>query len=143
MWKLYNHYEEEARHQGKEILRVNLDETSVCVMQKPLQGVVMKTGRRVRVGVPSRLGVGRHHQRTNLTYVALISDDEEFAAQLPQFIIGNATSFPEARYGRYFREAPPNVWLLKSQVAWNTYEIMKKPSACSLSSGEPCARTRS
>ena len=37
MWKLYNHYEEEARHQGKEILRVNLDETSVCVMQKPLQ----------------------------------------------------------------------------------------------------------
>ena len=126
MWKIYNHYEQQARHEGKEIIRVNLDETSVCVMQKPLQGVVMKTGRRVRVGVPSRLGVGRSHQRTNLTYVALISDDEEFSAQLPQFIIGNATTFPEARYGRYFREAPPNVWLLKTQIAWNNHEIMKK-----------------
>ena len=87
MWKIYNHYEEEARTQGKEILRVNLDETSVCVMQKPLQGVVMKTGRRVRTGVPSRLRVGRSLQRTNLTYVALISDDEEFSAQLPQIFL--------------------------------------------------------
>ena len=126
MWKTYNHYEAEARAAGKDLLKVNLDETSVCVVQKPLQGVVMKTGRRLLTGVPSRLRVGRSLQRTNLTYVALISDDAEFSAQLPQFIIGNRRSFPATRYGTYFQEAPRNVWLLVADTAWNTHVIMKK-----------------
>ena len=47
-WKTYNNYAQEARSRGMELLRVNLDETSVGVVQKPLRGVVMRTGRRVR-----------------------------------------------------------------------------------------------
>ena len=77
---------------------MNLDETSVVAVQKPLQGVVMKTGRRLQGGAPSRLGVRSSLQRTNITYVAFISDHEEFTAELPQLIIGDRRSFTTQRY---------------------------------------------
>ena len=105
---------------------MNLDETSVCIVQKPLHGVVMKTGRRLRSGAPSRLGVKRSLQRTNITYVALVSDDQAFTAELPQFIIGDARSFTTANYPRYFQAAPRNVFLLVAPKAWNNWMIMQK-----------------
>ena len=105
---------------------MNLDETSVCIVQKPLHGVVMKTGRRLRSGAPSRLGVKRSLQRTNITYVALVSDDQAFTAELPQFIIGDARSFTTANYPRYFQAAPRNIFLLVAAKAWNNWVIMQK-----------------
>ena len=125
-WKFYNHYHEEAVATGRQVLRLNLDETSVAVFQKPLQGVVMKTGKRTRQGTPSRLGVRRSDQRTNLTYVAIISDDPEFNAQLPQFIIGDRRTFTSARYPVYFAASPRNVYLLVADKAWNNWRIMEK-----------------
>ena len=49
---MYNHYHEEATREGKTILRVNLDETSVAVVPTPLRGVVMKTGCRLQAAAP-------------------------------------------------------------------------------------------
>ena len=86
----------------------------------------MKTGRRLQGGAPSRLGVKLSLQRTNITYVALISDDEAFTAELPQFIIGDGRSFTTARYPHYWDAAPPNVYLLKSAKAWNNWYTMVK-----------------
>ena len=86
----------------------------------------MKTGRRLQGGAPSRLGVKRDLQRTNITYVALISDDENFTAELPQFIIGDRRTFTTHRYPLYWHGAPRNIYLLKSTKAWNNWFIMKK-----------------
>ena len=123
---MYNHYHERAVEAGKRVLRLNLDETSVCVFQKPLQGVVMKTGRHTRAGTPSRMGVRRGSTRQNITYVAIISDDVEFNEQLPQFIIGDRRSFTVERFPSYFTAAPRNVYLLKDEKAWNNWRIMEK-----------------
>lgn len=126
LWKMYNHYAQEARSKGMDLLRVNLDETCVCVVQKPLRGVVMKTGRRVRGAVPSRLQVSRTMQRTNITYVAMISDDHSFTAELPQFIIGDARSFPVARFDAFRHQAPARVYLLRGGKAWCNHRFMIK-----------------
>ena len=34
-WKFYNHYHEEAVATGRQVLRLNLDDTSVAVFQNP------------------------------------------------------------------------------------------------------------
>ena len=49
---MHNHYYEEATKGGNVILRVNLDETSVAVVPKPLQGVLMKAGKSCHVNAP-------------------------------------------------------------------------------------------
>ena len=123
---MYNHYHQRAVEAGKSVVRLNLDETSVAVFQKPLQGVVMKTGKRTRQGTPSRMGVRRDSTRQNLTYVAIISDDVELNDQLPQFIIGDRRTFTMGRYPAYFAAAPRNVYLLQADTAWNTWRIMEK-----------------
>ena len=103
---------------------MNLDETSVGVVQKPTLGVVMKAGKRVRVAVPSRLRVTRGSQRLNLTYVALVSDDPDFTRELPQFIIGDARSFPIGIFHGLFVQAPTMTFLMRAGSAWCTYSIL-------------------
>ena len=105
---------------------MNLDETSVAAVQKPLQGVVIKTGRQLQGGAPSRLRAKLSMQRMNLTYVALISDDSEFNAELPQFIIGDSRSFTLQRFPLWRDAAPRNVYLLRSTKAWNNWFTMVK-----------------
>ena len=75
-----------------------MDETSIGLVQKPLNGVVMRLGKRVRRSVPARMRASRNLQRTNLTYAACVSDDAEFTSQLPQSIVGDMGSFQAAKY---------------------------------------------
>ena len=37
-WKMYNYYEALSRAKGPSLLRVNMDETSIGLVQKPLTG---------------------------------------------------------------------------------------------------------
>ena len=64
-------------------------------------------------------------QRTNLTYVAFISDDEEFTQELPQFIIGDLRSFQARRYRTMFDASPRNVVLVRGPTAWCTHKILQ------------------
>ena len=124
-WKIYNYYEAQARANGQVLLRVNMDETSVGLVQKPLKGVVMRIGRRVRRNVPARMRVSRGLQRTNLTYVAFDSDDADFTKQLPQFIIGDRRSFQMRNYQTLFDASPQNIVLARGPSGWCTHKILK------------------
>ena len=105
---------------------MNLDETSVAVVPKPLQGVVMRTGMRLQSGAPSRMGVKRGLQRMNITYVAMISDDTDFNREIPHLIIGDRRSFSSERFAAYSDAAPRNIYLMRSTKAWNNWRIMVK-----------------
>ena len=51
-----DYFHAEARARGEDVLRINMDETSVALIQKPLRGVLMRVGGRRR-GTALRDGV--------------------------------------------------------------------------------------
>ena len=58
----------------KEPLRINLDETSVCLYQGDAKGTVMRSKTRQRGCDGSAQRVGRKKRRTCLTHIAFICD---------------------------------------------------------------------
>ena len=50
VWKMYKYYEAFSRAKGLSLLRVNADQTSIGLVQKPLKGMVMRLGERARDG---------------------------------------------------------------------------------------------
>jgi len=99
-----------------------MDETSVGLVQTPKCGVVIRC--RGAKGRP-RLRATRAQQRTNLTYVAFVSDDADLQKHLPQFIIGSRKScFTQRDFPRLFDTSPPLVFLIQGDKSWTTSKIM-------------------
>ena len=91
-WSNYCHAQLPA---GKRALRVNMDETAICLLQGGGRGNVFlsKTDQTVVQNIP------RGKRRTYLTHVAFVCDEMAIQAVLPQVIIGNEhnTARPPAR----------------------------------------------
>ena len=73
---------------NKQLLRINLDETSVCLFQGSGKGNVF-------VGKKRRLVqfVQTRKRRCYFTHVAVICDNSELQPLLPQVLIGNERTF--------------------------------------------------
>ena len=104
----------------KEPLRINMDETPVCLYQGDAKGTVMCSKKRQRGGGGPVQRVGRKKRRTCLTHIAFICDQPAVQVLLPQVLIGNySTSLV-----RDFRdlalvnaERPRNVYLIRQNSA--------------------------
>ena len=107
------------------MVRINMDETSVCLIQSPLRGVVIRVVGGRGATRPPRFRANSKQQRTNLNHVAFVTDDAALQAQLPQFIIGcRRTCFPQRGFERLFAASPPLVFLMQGNTSWTTYGHM-------------------
>ena len=124
MWQGGNYFKAKALAAGRRLVRVNLDESSVALFPEQRQGIVFLSSRRPRFQAPPRMNVTRGILRTNLTYVAFATDDEELQEQLPNILIGNENTFPAGRFETLYAAAPDNFYLIRKKKAWNNTDVM-------------------
>ena len=100
---------------GKTPLRINMDETSVCLFQGLGKGIVFIDKKR---SPPVQL-VATSKRRCCLTHVAFICDRPDIQQVLPQVLIGNETTLPARRLAALRAASPRNVWILRQKSAWS------------------------
>ena len=114
---------------GKTILRVNVDETSVCLFQGTAKGTVMATKRKYNETMASDCPrepaqkVSRSTRRTCLTHVAFVCDRSDIQPLLPQVVIGNEHTFQARDWTALVDRAPRNVYMVRQKSAWNNHEL--------------------
>ena len=118
-WRWWNFYESRAP-EGKTLLRLNLDETSLCVYQGDVKGAVFVS--RLRASTLKQ-HVPRAKRRRNVTLVATVCDNPSIQHLLPQFIIGNATTFKAKEIDTLRGACPSNVVLIRQKSAWNNERL--------------------
>lgn len=112
-WKLLAYYAF-TKFAGKEILYLNLDETSLPYTMTPFPGCVSLQHRH------SRMKVKKQDVRGALTYVSIICDSKDIQCHLPHYLIGS-----EAKITKKFlraQQALPQTSLrvLRRKSAWTT-----------------------
>ena len=123
-WRWYN-YDSEQAAPTREVLRLNLDETYVCLHQGGSKGNVFITK-----GVRASRQTARWKRRCGLTHVALICDQVSIQPQLPQFIVGNFVAFKAAQMPGLREACPPNVVLVRQRRAWNNQVLCARIIRC-------------
>ena len=120
MWQWYNYLEAKAP-EGKRILLLNLDETSLCLHQGRQKGIICldrKTWRSLAQPIPHAL------RRSYISYVSIICDSEAIQRILPQFLIGNAAVVKRRSMPELVRKLSPNVHLWRRKSAWVNERVM-------------------
>jgi hypothetical protein len=115
VWQWYNHLEANVPA-GKALLRINLDETSVCAFQGGVAGNIFSTKRRLLEPIESA-SLGK--RRRCLTHVALICDRPDLQPLMPQYLIGNESTFLVGELAALRAACPPNVKIIRQKSAWN------------------------
>jgi hypothetical protein len=99
-------------------LRVNLDETAVCLSQACRKGNVL---------ISNIMNAVQHAplaaRRTYLTHVALICDVADIQPVLPQVLIVNERTVPAERLPAIRAALPANVFVLRQKSAWNNNAV--------------------
>ena len=103
---------------GKQILRLNLDETSVRLYQGSNKGNVFVTN---KVRLLQELPWWK--RRCCLTHIAIICDQASIQPELPQVVVGNETAFPAAPMAQLRAQAPANIVLVRQRRAWSNNEL--------------------
>ena len=104
--------------EGKTVLKINMDETSICLFQGDQKGNVFLSKKRKAGAQPSQR-VPRSKRRCCLTHVAFMCDRADLQHLLPQVIIGNESTFPARAMARLRSLCHPNVFLVRQKSAWN------------------------
>ena len=115
VWHWYN-YVTSRIPPGKEVLRLNLDETSVCLYQGGGKGNVFVSRKR---RVTQRAPIGK--RRCCITHVGVICDQTDIQPRLPQVLIGNEFTFQAGAIAALRASSPSNVVLLRQKSAWNNH----------------------
>ena len=117
-WQWWNHYLAQAPA-GRRVLRINWDETAVCLFEGGGRGNVFfaKTEQAVVQNA------SRAKQRTFLTHVAFICDDPLIQAALPQIVIANTRTIPGRMLAALEATCPPQFRLLTGATAWVTARV--------------------
>jgi len=102
------------------VVRVNLDETAICVFQGDVKGNVLVA--RKTFGAAQRVAHGA--RRRFLTHVALLCDDPILQQLLPQFVIGNEHTIQARLLGALRARCPPNFRLVRQRTAWVTTKLL-------------------
>ena len=98
---------------GKKALRINYDETSICVFQGHARGnmFISKHARATQ-------NISRKSRRSNLTYIAFVCDDSEIQPKLPQVILCNERTIPKRHIAAIRRGLQPNIRVVRARSAW-------------------------
>ena len=123
VWQWYNYLQARAAD-GKRLLRINLDETSICLFQGDVKGTVFYDRKRDRTGERPAQRVSRAKRRTCLTHVGVICDDTALQPLMPQFLIGNSSTFLMRDWAGLQARAPANVTLVRQKSAWVNIRLL-------------------
>lgn len=123
MWQWYNCCASRVP-EGKSILRINMDETSVCLFQGGGKGTVVFKKRRDPPPDEPVERASRAKRRCCLTHVAFICDRPDIQPVLPQVLIANETTLPAGQLAALQAAAPANVYLIRQKSAWNDAKLM-------------------
>ena len=116
-WSNYWHSQIPA---GRRPLRLNLDETAICLFQGGGKGNVFVTKSAARVGQHATRG----QRRTYLSHVAVICDEPAIQPLLPQVIIGNEHTVQARRLAGIRARCPTHVHVLRRKSAWVNAAVM-------------------
>lgn len=103
---------------GKQVLRINLDETAVCVFQGGCDGHVFVSKRRAPVE-----SVSISKRRRYMTHVAVVVDRADLQPLMPQFLIGNEATFLQTELHTLRAQCSANVHLVRQKSAWNNSKL--------------------
>ena len=117
MWKWFN-YVCSCVPPGQRVLRLNLDETSICLFQGGGRGNVFVSKKRRATQRASRAV-----RRRCLTHVGVICDQADIQPLLPQVLIGNEATFLQRSMVELRGACPANVTLLRQRSAWSNAEL--------------------
>ena len=125
MWKWYQYLVSNVA-EGKTVLNISLDETSVQLWQARHCGNISFREHRTIAGVRKRLysDVTLKAQRSNITHVALVCDNREIQKCLPQFLIVNEQVLLKREVPLVKAFLPSNVFLIRAKSSWNNTRIM-------------------
>ena len=119
-WRWYNYVSSQVPPE-KEVLRLNLDETSVRLFHGDRKGNVFVSPKRPREEPIQRVSCWK--RRCCMTHVGLICDQTHIQPRLPQIIIGNEATLPAKSMASLRAACPPNVILLRRRSAWSNSEL--------------------
>jgi hypothetical protein len=117
-WQWYNHAEVLAAARGKTLLRINVDETAVCLHPGSGKGAVFVTKRWLRCGGGQH--VPKWKRRRYMSHIAVICDRADIQATMPQFVVGNERTLLARQIYRLRRGRPLNVRLIRQKSAWSS-----------------------
>ena len=113
---------------GRQVLRINLDETSVKLFQGDAKGTVFfkKRKRCADKEEEPAQKADLNRKRTCLTHVGLLCDRTDVQPLLPQILIGNEATFKAGELAELSASCPANVVLIRQKSAWNNKEMVKQ-----------------
>ena len=120
VWQWFN-YLAATVPTGKRALRLNLDETAICMHEESPKGNVCVDRKRAR---SIHQHVPRAKRRRYLTYVAIICDNAAVQRTLPQFLIGNSSLLKQREMPELLSNLGPNVRLLRRKSSWVNQRTM-------------------
>ncbi len=118
----WHRYKESRVPEGKKILLLNLDETSVSFAPEMRSGLIV-----ARSAHKARSLVKKQDTRTNLTYVAVVRDDRAMQEHMPHFVIGceSKITLQQLRELHAASQTNVNVWR-NEKSAWNNNVLMQR-----------------
>ena len=119
MWSWMNWLADKARESGKELLLLNLDETSIPVSFTHTGGNVMLLDPTKKWHRPPRQRATRAEQRAYFTHVGLICNDVSIQPRLPQVIFVGEKLLPQQLWAAIQRDLPHNVYVKRMPKGWN------------------------
>lgn len=114
-WQWWN-YLQSRTPPGKCLLRVNLDETAVCLHQGGGRGSLFVT-KRQRAGLVESAPTNK--RRCYMTHVGLICDRTDLQPLLPQVLVANEATLQAGTLAALSAACPPNVRLVRQKSSWN------------------------
>ena len=111
-WQWHNHFEFNVPA-GKKLLRINWDETALCLHQNSKAGNVF-----VSKGHDAMQKVSLSARRCYINHVALVCDDPIVQAALPQIVICNERTLPAKMHAELQARLGGNFVLLRGKSAW-------------------------
>jgi hypothetical protein len=116
VWQWWNYIETQVPV-TKTLLRVNLDETSVCLFQGGRAGAIFCTKKRARPQPCESVSLQK--RRTFMSHVALICDNAALQPAMPQFVLANNKTLSAGQLAAMTHACPSNVTILRQKSAWN------------------------
>ena len=111
-----------AREAGKELLLLNLDETSIPVTFTHAGGNVMLLDPTKNWHQPPRQPATRAEKRAYFTHVGLVCNDPAIQPQLPQVLFVGDKLLTLAALAAIQPHLPDNVYVKRLKKGWNNHE---------------------
>ncbi len=121
MWRWFAWYRARVP-EGQEALILNLDETSVRYFYEARKGLLAARGPGAQPGRQNLRNTSKAQQRRAFTHVAIICDDTEVQAQLPQVLLCSEQLLRRRDELALRGQLPPNVHLWRRPSGWVTKE---------------------